>query len=184
MKWIDHRALAKILLRGHRIDKVKYFTSRVQGRHDNPGLSQRQDDYIRALTAHSEVEVHFGQFKRRKKRLPLVKDLSEFVQVVQFEEKSSDVALGAHLVRDACHRLMDVALVLSNDSDLQTPVDFAEDEGVKVITVNPHQQSDQPRRLRSSDKRTLKVRHLRRSQLPDPVFTKSGRRIPRPKEWA
>lgn len=89
LKWIDHRALAKILLRGHRIDKVKYFTSRVQGRHDNPGLSQRQDDYIRALTAHSEVEVHFGQFKRRKKRLPLVKDLSEFVQVVQFEEKQT-----------------------------------------------------------------------------------------------
>ncbi len=127
--------------------------------------------------------MHFGQFKRRKKRLPLAKDLNRFVQVVQFEEKRSDFSLGAHLVRDACHRLMDVALVLSNDSDLQTPVDFAEGEGVKVITVNPHQQSDQPRRLLSSDKRILKVRHLRRSQLPDPVFTKSGGRIPKPKKW-
>ena len=184
LKWVDHRALAESLLRGHSIDKIKYFTSRVQGRHDNPGLSQRQDDYIQALEAHSQVEVHFGQFKRRTKRLPLARNLRTFVEVVHFEEKRSDVSLGAHLVRDACKHLMQVALVVSNDSDLQTPVDFAEEEGIKVITVNPHQQSDQPRRLMSSDKRVLKIRHLKQSQLPDPVFNDQGKRIPKPKEWA
>lgn len=78
---------------------------------------------------------------------------------------------------------MDVALVLSNDSDLQTPVEMAEETGVKVITVNPHHRAEQPRRLISTDKRVLKRKHLRRSQLPDPVINEQGGRIPKPKEW-
>jgi uncharacterized LabA/DUF88 family protein len=118
LKWVDHRALAESLLRGHRVNEIKYFTSRVQNRRDNPGLSQRQDDCIRALVAHSQVETHFGQFKRRTRNLPLAKDPNTFVTVVHFEEKRSDVSLGAHLVRDACNERMDVALVVSNDSDL------------------------------------------------------------------
>lgn len=182
-KWIDHRALARVLLRGHHIDAIKYFTARVQSRPDDPGLSQRQNDYIRALVAHSEVEVHYGRFTRRKRWFPLAQDLTRFVKVLYTEEKGSDVSLGAHLVWDACHGRMDVALVLSNDSDLQTPVRMAEDKGVRVITVNPHHRAEQPRRLSGGDKRTLKRRHLRRSQLPDPVFDKRGGRIPKPSEW-
>lgn len=183
LKWVDHAALAENLLRGHRIDKIKYFTARVQSRPDNPGLSQRQNDYIRAMVAHSRVEVHYGRFTRRKRFFPLAKDITQFVGVLYTEEKGSDVSLGAHLVWDACHGLMDVALLLSNDSDLQTPVEMAEAKGVKVITVNPHHRADQPRRLHSTDKRTLKRRHLSRSQLPDPVIDQRGGRIPKPKEW-
>ena len=122
---------------------MKYFTARVQDRPDDLGLAQRQDTYIRALEAHSGVEVHYGQFKRRRKARPLAdkldKGIVDIVVVIDTEEKGSDVSLGAHLVWDACHDKMDVALVLSNDSDLQTPVTMAEEvSGVRVITVNPH----------------------------------------------
>jgi len=86
-------------------------------------------------------------------------------------------------VRDACHKNMDVALILSNDSDLQTPVTMAESEGIAVITVNPHKQSEQPRRLLSGDKRTLNRRLLERCQLPDPVANRTGTSIHRPREW-
>lgn len=182
-KWIDHRELAKVLLRGHRVTKIKYFTARVQSRPDDPGLSQRQNDYIRALVAHSEVEVYYGRFKRRERSYPLAKNPDQLVRILYTEEKGSDVSLGAHLVWDACHKYMDVALVLSNDSDLQTPVEMAEKTGVKVITVNPHHRAEQPRRLISTDKRVLKRKHLRRSQLPDPVINEQGGRIPKPKEW-
>ena len=58
LKWLDYRALATALLRGHQIDAVKYFTARVKDRPDDLGLAQRQDDYIRALEAHSGAEVY------------------------------------------------------------------------------------------------------------------------------
>lgn len=187
-KWLDYRALGRVLLRGHQIDTIKYFTARVQDRPDDLGLAQRQDDYIRALEAHSEVEVHFGQFKRRRVARPLAdklaKGVTEIVMVIDTEEKGSDVSLGSHLVWDACHHNMDVALVLSNDSDLQTPVSMAEDIGIRVITVNPHNQSDQPRRLLSAEKRTLNRRLLKRSQLPDPVLDARGERISKPASWS
>ena len=108
----------------------------------------------------------------------------EKVKVIQTEEKGSDVSLGAHLVRDACHKSMGVALVFSNDSDLQTPVAMAEDENITVITVNPHAHTDQPRRLLSSQNRNFNRRLLVRSQLPNPVTTETGAKIYRPREWA
>ncbi len=188
LKWLDYRALATALLRGHQIDAVKYFTARVKDRPDDLGLAQRQDDYIRALEAHSGVEVYYGQFKRRRKSRPLAdklkRGITEFAVVIDTEEKGSDVSLGAHLVWDACHGDMDVALVLSNDSDLQTPVTMAEEAGVRVVTVNPHKQSDQPRRLISSDRRTLNRRLLAGCQLPNPVIDGRGEQIRRPTEWS
>ena len=114
----------------------------------------------------------------------LERGITEFAVVMDTEEKGSDVSLGAHLVWDACHRDMDVALVLSNDSDFQTPVTMAEEAGVRVVTVNPHKQSDQPRRLISSDKRTLNRRLLARCQLPNPVIDERGEQIRRPPEWS
>jgi uncharacterized LabA/DUF88 family protein len=175
-KWLDYRTLAGALLRGHQINSVKYFTARIQDRPDDRGLAQRQDDYIRALIAHAGVDIHYGQFTRRRRPWPLADKLKvgivEVVYVMQTEEKGSDVSLGAHLVWDACHDEMDVALVLSNDSDLQTPVDMAQDLGIRVITVNPHQQGDQPRRL------------LGRSRLPNPSIASNGDEIRKPPEWS
>lgn len=188
LKWLDYRALAEALLRGHQIDAVKYFTARVQDRPDDLGLSQRQDVYIRALEAHSAVEVHYGQFRRRRKMRPLAdkleKGVVDIVAVMDTEEKGSDVSLGSHLVWDACHDAMDVALVMSNDSDLQTPVRMAEEAGVRVVTVNPHRHSEQPRRLMSSDKRSMTRRHLAKSQLPNPVTDARGETIVKPPEWS
>ena len=187
LKWLDYRKLAGRLLRGHHVGAVRYFTARVQDRPDDPGLAQRQDVYIRALREHAGVDVHLGQFKHREKNLPLAREHRKgkikMARVGHTEEKGSDVSLGAHLVRDACHKNMEVALVLSNDSDLQTPVTMAEKEGIVVITVNPHKQTQQPRRLLSGDKRTLSRKLLERCQLPDPVTTRAGKLIHKPKEW-
>lgn len=187
-KWLDHRALASALLRGHQITQVKYFTARVQDRADDLGLAQRQDTYIRALQAHSDVEVHYGQFKQRRKTRPLAdklkKGVVKFVAVMDTEEKGSDVSLGAHLVWDACHQEMEVALIVSNDSDLQTPVTMANRAGITVITVNPHELRNQPRHLFGNGKRTLSRRLLTRSQLPDPVYDPRGRQIRKPGGWA
>lgn len=133
LKWLDYRALAVLLLPNHQIDVIKYFTARVIDRPNDSGTAQRQDGYIRALEAHSGVEVHYGKFSSHIVKRPLAKEyekgIIKIVRVVDTKEKGSDVSLGSHLVRDACNAKMEVALVMSNDSDLQTPVTMAEEEG-------------------------------------------------------
>ena len=188
LKWLDYRALAQDLLGGHEINTVRYFTAPAKNRLNDSTVSQRQGVYLQALEEHSEIEIHKGQFKESPARLPLAKELRKgklkFVEVMRTVEKGSDASLAAYLVRDSCHHEMDVALVMSNDSDLQAPVDIAEREGITVITVNPHEQRNQQRVLRSSDKRTLDEGILRRSQLPNPVVNESGRKIYKPRPWA
>ena len=188
LKWLDYRALSGLLLPNHQIDGIKYFTARVIDDPDAPGAAQRQDDYIRALEAHSVVEVHYGKFTSHvaKRRLATGPEKGTEVKVVEQREKGSDVSLGSHLVRDSCRAAMDVALVMSNDSDLQTPIMMAEKEGVTVVTVNPSEPSDQPRRrhLHSSQSRQLTMGRLKRSQLPNPVVDRWGEEIPKPVAWS
>jgi hypothetical protein len=46
----------------------------------------------------------------------------EYVQVIKTEEKGSDVNLATHLLHDAHMGRFEVAVVLSNDSDLLEPI--------------------------------------------------------------
>lgn len=186
-KWLDYRALSERLLRGHQINSVKFFTARLLDMPADPGLTQRQDRYLRALEAYSNIEIIYGKFVLRSKSVRLTEDGTEGegkkVSFDMYEEKRSDVNFGAHLVWDSCHRSMDVALVLSNDSDLQTPIDMAQKLGIRVVTVNPHRHAKQRRGLQADDQRILNRRHLSHSQLPDPVVVGGSRNLNKPKEW-
>ncbi len=59
--------------------------------------------------------------------------------MVKSEEKGSDVNLGAHLVRDAFTDAFDVAVILTNDSDLVEPVRIAVQEAGKRVATGPRQ---------------------------------------------
>ncbi len=101
------------------------------------------------------------------------------------EEKGSDVNLAVHLVNDAWKDLYDVALVISNDSDLIEALSITKNDcGKGVILANPQVRSRwrvaagfrklnlQLRRIRES--------HLASSQLPDPI---PGTNIYKPPGW-
>ncbi len=195
-RWLDLVGLADDLVgSGCTVVAVKYFTARVDDRVDDPLQSQRQDVFLRALTAHcgSRLTITYGRFSTHRVRKRLVRPLpdgTEFVQVYETREKASDVNLGAHLVWDSCHRAMGVAMVVSNDSDLQTPIDMARASGVAVVTVNPQIIDRRAGRIRrqaahltGDDTRKLTVGRLRRNQLPETVLTEEGP-IRRPPEWA
>lgn len=130
-RWIDLKALAANAIarpdKTHEIVAVKYFTARVSDTLDDPTKSTRQDVYIRALRAViPELTVYFGEFRRQKKRMPLVHpdgvSLGPMQWVWDTEEKGSDVNLAVELVNDAWLNLYDVAIVISNDSDLERAV--------------------------------------------------------------
>jgi hypothetical protein len=62
------------------------------------------------------------------------------VWVDKTEEKGSDVNLASHLLRDAYGRRFEVAVLVTNDSDLAEPVRIvAQEIGLPVGLLNPHQ---------------------------------------------
>ena len=142
-------AFCRLLLPRNEVQLIKYFTARVTDRRPtNPGAPVRQQTYLRALATCSDVEVYFGHYLSHEKRRPLAaggKVVTDSAGKVQFasvlidEEKGSDVNLAAHLMHDAHRRLFDAAVVISNDSDLTTPIELVRrDLGLVVGVVNPH----------------------------------------------
>lgn len=189
-KWLDLVRLCEHLLRRKgNLDLVTYYTARVVDLGD-PQQSQRQDVYIDALIS-TGVRVVEGRFAKREKKVRL-KGTGKVREAVVYEEKGTDVNLAAELVRDSCGGL-GVALVISNDSDLQRAVDIARENGTTVYVANPHhrnkRQSDGTRNRRyrpaltGDDRLTIRQAHLSSNQLDDVVQTPEGPRR-RPPSWS
>jgi uncharacterized LabA/DUF88 family protein len=99
------------------------------------------------------------------------------------EEKGTDVNLATHLVYDACTNAFEVAAVLSNDSDLVSPILFAREKcGKTVGVINP--QSHPARALMQVVDFYKKLRPgvLSASQLPA-IVGKGERTFERPVNW-
>ncbi len=185
-RWLDLCALSRLLLkRGYSIERVKYFTA-MANRPDDPGRALRQNAYIRALRTLPDLEVVMGRFVTRPKQVRLAKvrrGSPKFVDALITEEKGTDVKVATHLVWDACHGMMEAALVISNDSDLQESIDMAMRRGVHVITCNPHDHRNQAVKLRGDETRNIRKRHLAKAQLPREVRTSDGKTVTRPTLW-
>jgi hypothetical protein len=63
-KWIDFRALVDVLLPEDEIGQIKYFTARVKNHYPGDGANERQNVYLRALSAAGSVEIVLGHFRR------------------------------------------------------------------------------------------------------------------------
>lgn len=106
------------------------------------------------------------------------------VKVIKSEEKGSDVNLGAHLVRDAFTNAFDVAVVLTNNSDLVEPIRIATIEaGKRVGLLAPVRFPTQSLSAVASFYLHIRPGHLARAQLPDPVTLQDGSLVARPARW-
>jgi hypothetical protein len=123
-KWLDLRQLCTLILPNNTIHRIRYFTAIVQDQGD-PQQRIRQQTYLRALRTIPGLTVHLGQFMTHATRLALVHPVpggSRFAEVWRTEEKGSDVNLATYLLMDGVEGDYEVAVVLSNDSDLELPV--------------------------------------------------------------
>lgn len=94
------RCSPKVLGPQNKLEKVKYFTARVQPSPRDPNVNVRQDAYLRALQAHCRlVELHFGRFLRH--RILSANPPPPTLEVWKNEEKGSDVSLALHVLNDA-----------------------------------------------------------------------------------
>ncbi len=141
-KWLNLHTLCTMQLPRNKIDKVRYFTARVSARPNDPDQPQRQQTYLRALETVPEIEIHYGHFLTHEVTMP---DAAAWaagrfrgVRVIKTEVKGSDVNLATHLLMDAVDGLFDVAIIVSNDSDLKEPIAQVRNRfGKKVGILTP-----------------------------------------------
>lgn len=124
-KWLDILKLCQSLLPKNKITKIKYFTALVSARPGDPYQPNRQQMYLRALRTIPNLEVIYGHFLEHAIMMPLAdppQNGSKYARVIKTEEKGSDVNLAAHLINDGHNEAYQVAVIVSNDSDLVEPV--------------------------------------------------------------
>ena len=89
-----------------------------------------------------KVSVHLGHFLTHEVTMPLVVapgKPQQYARVIKTEEKGSDVNLATHLLHDAHSGRFDVAVVVSNDSDLLLPIRIVREQLKRRVGIlNPH----------------------------------------------
>jgi len=140
-RWLNIAALCKHLLPGDNLQSIKYFTAIVSARPHDPQQPMRQQVYLRALRTLPNVSIIFGQFRTHSCPMILTgSNPPQRVWVDKTEEKGSDVNLAAYLLNDAFRNRFEVAVVVSNDSDLMEPVRIVRRElNLPIGILNPHQ---------------------------------------------
>lgn len=140
-KWLNIMALCNMLLPKNQIIKIKYFTAPVTARPSDPDQPNRQQLFFRALQTIPELEIIYGHFLTHEITMPLAHPAPgqpKYVQVIKTEEKGSDVNIAAHMINDGYQRRYQVAILVSNDSDLVEPVKIVRNElKLPVGVLNP-----------------------------------------------
>lgn len=123
-KWLDLRKLARFLLPNDRIHRIRYFTSRITVPRDQP-KEQNQQTYIRALKTLPRLSVHYGTCRSDSEFLPRAGGKpGQHELVIEKKQKGSDVNLASMLLADGFRGDYEVAVVVSNDSDLVLPINI------------------------------------------------------------
>ena len=187
-KWLDLRKLAETLLPTATVNHICYFTARIDARPDDPSQPQRQQVYLRALQTLPGFQAHFGTFRTRIKRRPLAvhrTGMPKHVDVINTEEKGSDVNLATRLLADGFNGVYEQALVISNDSDLASAIKCVRDDlRVRVGVASPDRTNSIQRSLKEAATfvMTIRAHHLRDCQLPNTLQDASGM-IRKPPRW-
>lgn len=189
-RWLDILQLCQANLPNDQINEIKYFTALVKPRPNNPQQPLHQQIYLRALATLANVTIIKGQFLTQQIFMPLVTpplNGPATVKVWKTEEKGSDVNLAAHLLHDGHIGKYELAVVISNDSDLVEPIRLVIQElGLRVGVLNPQlTNSSNPSvqlKQTASFFRYLRKSDLARCQFPTSLTDVNGQFI-KPAGW-
>jgi len=185
-KWLDPVAMCRKLLPRHHLSQIRYFTSMISARLDDPSAPQRQSTYLRALRTLPMVSVHLGQFTTHVRRLPLASSppgSPQYVDVHRTDEKGTDVNIATHLLVDGYENKYECAVLITNDSDLLEPVRVVRQKLGKIVgIINPHVRASKQLRSEATFMKQIRTGVLESSQFP-PVMSDVHGIITKPSAW-
>ncbi|SRR5579884_2449096 len=191
-KWLNLRAFCESTFPPPRnqIATVRYFIARVKARPHDPDQPKRQEIYLRALRTLPNLTIHYGHYLESVVRMRLATPPSSgptTVEVLKTEEKGSDVNLASHLLMDGFRGRFDVAIVISNDSDLAEPISLVRTElKRKVLVLMPCCNGGVPSiQLRKVASKVVRVdpAKLAASQFAPSLTDAAGVVITKPASW-
>ena len=182
VKWLNIQDLCKRKLHcDNEIIKIKYFTSIIK-RSSDPSKHVRQQLLIRALSTLPNLDIIKGTFRQQKENRVLADNPYKKVKVLLTEEKGSDVNLAVNMVHDAHLGLYDIAIVLSNDSNLIGAVKIVKGLDKLVGILCPSEVVTEPLKRAASFTRILNRDDLRASEFPKVLQDCKGV-FHRPNKW-
>jgi uncharacterized LabA/DUF88 family protein len=163
-----------------------YFTALVSARPGDPGQTVRQQLFLRAIGTLPILSVHLGHFLSHEVMMPVAAPAGQqpqYVRVIKTEEKGSDVNLATHLLHDAHMGRFDVAVVVSNDSDLLEPIKIVREQlGKQVGVLNPHKNPSRALLPHIDFIKPIRTGVLQASQFPDVLTDRHGT-FTKPSGW-
>ncbi len=175
-RWLDLLAMCQLLFPNDQINKIKYFTARVSARPTDPDQPIRQATYWRALQTISNLSIIEGSFLVKPVMMPVANtNPQRYERVIKTEEKGSDVNLAVHLLNDAYKKDYELAVMVTNDSDLLEPMRIVKQElNLPVGLVNPHKNPSFDLRKHATFIKQLRKGVLQNSQFPTSLTDQNG----------
>ena len=181
------------LLPNRSIGRIRYFTALIRALNDDRQAPLRQKNYLTALQTIPNLDIHYGRFVSRPQKwpaypltFPVPGAPPTIVRILRTEEKRSDVNLATLFLIDCVDNDFDEAVVISNDSDLTLPIEYAVNRfGKTVGIINPQRRGTASRELAQVATwsfREINQSILAASQLPDVVNHPRGP-ITKPVTW-
>jgi len=176
--WLNLQQLSRNLLKKDQVlVSTKYFTSIVK----HPGeRNRRQNIFLEALQTLDNFHIYYGHF------------LSQIVichtcgsSHITHHEKMTDVNIAVEMMTDAFQDQMDLALLVSGDSDLIGPIRSVKRlfTGKRVIVAFPPSRISEALK-RPSDGYTYIGRNILIDSLfPERVIKSNGVILQRPLQW-
>ena len=138
-RWLNVAAMCRLLLPHDDVNRIKYFTALVGPRPNDPDQPARQQAFLRALRTIPNLSITLGTFLTHEIMMPFAPPQTGYARVIKTEEKGSDVNLATELLVDGFNNDYEIAIIVSNDSDLLMPIQVVTRTlGKPVGLLNPH----------------------------------------------
>ena len=178
--WLDLPALATALLKPNQeLVTTHYFTARIRSNGHNTPDAQRQNAYLDALGVRG-VLIQEGHYLQKTRQCRGCGNTWP-----DYEEKMTDVNIAVQLLSDAFDDAFDLALVVSGDSDLTTPIRSVRSRfpEKRLIVVFPPKRHSAELKRAAHGYLTIGEDKLRASQLPESITKPGGHVLTRPATW-
>ena len=179
-RWLNLQKLSETFLnpKQHDIRKIKYFTALVKRTSDNNSSIIKQNIYLRALRTISNLEIIFGQFKKRQVtgiRYHYKEERDKFATITKWEEKESDVNIATHLMEDGYENQYECAVLISNDTDLRTPLLRIKRKLKKTVgIISPYKRTHIELQKSSHFHKTISIEILKKCQFSEKIEDAKG----------